>query len=189
MNTFNWEKEAELKWDGQAEFWNRRSKDMWENGSRKNVLPFLKDNLEEGSKVLDIGCADGYGSLKLAKAGYDVIGTDISGEMITRAKSQVQHKQIRFMQGDVNNLPFEHFQFDGVMAINVLEWTADPAKALDELTRVVKKNGLLCIGILGPTAGPRTNSYDRLHGDNTICNTMMPWEFEKLAWEKRLEYV
>jgi hypothetical protein len=35
---------------------------------------------------------------------------------------------------------------------------------------------------------PRTNSYRRLYGEEVICNTMMPWEFEQLAnengWEK-----
>jgi ubiquinone/menaquinone biosynthesis C-methylase UbiE len=189
MRTFNWEKEAEVKWNNQAASWSSRSRNMWEKGSRKNVIPFLQNNLEEESKVLDIGCGDGYGSLKLARAGYDVTGIDISGEMITRAREQVSPDQATFIQGDVNNLSFADRYFDGVMAINVLEWTADPAKALDELIRVVRVDGLLCIGLLGPTAGPRANSYDRLYGENTICNTMMPWEFQQLASEKKLEYV
>ncbi|WP_164214582.1 class I SAM-dependent methyltransferase [Virgibacillus sp. YIM 98842] len=189
MSTFDWEGEAELKWDNQAESWSSRSRHMWEKGSRMDVIPFLEDNLPKGSKILDIGCADGYGSLKLAKAGYHVIGTDISGEMIRRAKDQATPGQATFIKGDVNDLPFGDREFDGIMAINVLEWTADPAKALKEIFRVVKENGLLCIGLLGPTAGPRMNSYPRLQGKNAICNTMMPWEFEKLAFEMGLEYV
>ena len=42
--------------------------------------------------------------------------------------------------------------------------------------------------MLGPTAGPRKQSFPRLYGKLVICNTMMPWEFERLAlengWEK-----
>ncbi|MFA1821835.1 class I SAM-dependent methyltransferase [Virgibacillus oceani] len=189
MSTFDWKKEAEIKWDKQADAWSSRSRNMWEKGSRVDVIPFLENNLEKGSKVLDIGCADGYGSLKLAKAGYHVIGTDISGEMVRRAKDKVNPEEATFIKGDVNDLLFEDREFDGIMAINVLEWTADPEKALREVIRVVKENGLLCIGLLGPTAGPRINSYPRLYGENAICNTMMPWEFEKLALEKNLEYV
>jgi ubiquinone/menaquinone biosynthesis C-methylase UbiE len=70
-----------------------------------------------------------------------------------------------------------------MMAINVLEWTEKPAHVLAEFKRVLKKGGHLCAGILGPTAAPRMNSFNRLYGEETICNTMMPWEFEKLAEE------
>jgi|SRR5690625_46336 len=189
MSAFDWKEEAEIKWDKQAESWSSRSRNMWEKGSRMNVVPFLEENLQKGSKVLDIGSADGYGSLKLAKAGFHVIGTDISGEMIRRAKDKVNPQQATFIKGDVHDLPFEDGEFDGIMAINIFEWTAVPENALREIIRVVKGNGLLCIGLLGPTAGPRINSYPRLYGENAICNTMMPWEFEKLAFENNLEYV
>lgn len=43
--------------------------------------------------------------------------------------------------------------------------------------------GILLLGILGPTAGPRGHSYRRLYGEATIQNTMMPWEAKQLASE------
>ena len=51
------------------------------------------------------------------------------------------------------------------------------------MRRVLQPNGHLFLGLLGPTAGPRANSYSRLYGKDVICNTMMPWEFEQLAVE------
>lgn len=189
MGSFNWEKEAEVLWDQQAQGWNKRSMNMWEKGSRKDIAPFLKRHLQEGSKLLDVGCGDGYGSLKLAKDGFEVTGIDISRNMIAFAKDQVKQEQADFRKADVNDLPFEDGYFDGMMAINVLEWTEYPYHVLGELKRIVKKGGMLCFGILGPTAGPRINSYQRLYGEKAICNTMMPWEFEKLAVENRLEYL
>lgn len=75
------------------------------------------------------------------------------------------------------------------MAINSLEWTEDPLKVIHEMKRIVKDDGLICIAILGPTAMPRTNSYRRLYGEKVICNTMMPWELEKLAEENGLQKV
>jgi ubiquinone/menaquinone biosynthesis C-methylase UbiE len=189
MRRFNWEKEAETQWDHQAQGWSKRSMNMWENGSRKNIIPFLQRYIQTGSKLLDVGCGDGYGSLKLAKSGFEVTGVDISANMIGFAKEKVKQEPADFLKADVNDLPFEDVCFDGVMAINVMEWTEDPLHVMNELKRVLMKGGMLCVGILGPTAGPRTNSYQRLYGEKTICNTMMPWEFDKLAQENGLEYV
>ncbi|WP_163971752.1 class I SAM-dependent methyltransferase [Oceanobacillus halotolerans] len=184
MGSFNWHKKAEYQWDKRASFWNERSKDMWENGSRKDIIPFIKRHIPKKDFILDIGCGDGFGSYQLYKAGYRVTGVDLSSEMIGRAKRYVQQgNDMSFIQGDITKLPFSDNQFDGIMAINVLEWTANPLEAILELKRVMKRKAFLCVGILGPTAGPRQNSYDRLYGDEAICNTMMPWEFEQLASE------
>ena len=188
MASFNWKSEAETEWDKRAVFWNKRSRDMWDNGSRKDVLPFMNNFVSQGSKLLDIGCGDGYGTHKLYKSGYNVTGVDLSPEMIQIAKSS-EMDNIHFFQGDVNKLPFAAREFDGIMAINILEWLEDPLFALREMKRVVNINGILCVGVLGPTAGPRTNSYPRLHGQKAICNTMMPWEFSQLASELSLECI
>ncbi|WP_164670923.1 class I SAM-dependent methyltransferase [Virgibacillus doumboii] len=188
-DSFNWHKEAESQWVHRAAFWNERSKNMWDSGSRKDIIPFIEKHIEKGSSILDIGCGDGYGSYKLYKSGYNVTGMDISQEMIMRAKKRVHNDEINFLQGDVGNLPFADNSMDGIMAINVLEWTEFPAQVLTELYRVLKIDGTLCIGLLGPTAGPRANSYPRLRGEKAICNTMMPWEFQQLAGESNFQYV
>ena len=75
------------------------------------------------------------------------------------------------------------------MAINSLEWTEEPLRALNEIKRVLKKDGYACIAILGSTAKPRENSYPRLYGKDVVCNTMMPWEFEQLAKEQGFKVV
>jgi ubiquinone/menaquinone biosynthesis C-methylase UbiE len=182
MNSkFDWHKETEKQWDQRASYWNENSQSMWDKGSRKSIIPFLKQYLSEGSKVTDIGCGDGYGSYKLYKEGFEVVGVDISNEMIARAKEREVPDELTFTQGDIKELPFGDNTFDAIMAINSLEWTKLPSQSLQELTRILKPNGILCIGILGPTAMPRVNSYPRLYGEEVICNTMMPWEFRKLA--------
>ncbi|WP_010529360.1 class I SAM-dependent methyltransferase [Lentibacillus jeotgali] len=185
---FDWHHEAEKQWDDRAEFWSARSMEMWDSGSRKDIVPFIQRQLEQDSKILDVGCGDGYGSYKLHKLGYHVTGVDISGEMIRRASEKTEQAAISFRQGDITRLPIDDKSQDAIMAINVLEWTETPVKALNELGRVLKKDGLFVAGILGPTAGPRMNSYPRLHGENAICNTVMPWEFQQLAQENDLMY-
>lgn len=180
---FNWHVEAERVWNDKAEFWNSRSKDMWEAGSRKTIIPFIKQHIEKGNHIADLGCGDGYGAYKLYKEGYRVTGLDLSHDMIERANKRLETDRLSFVQGDLIKLPFQDESFDGLMAVNSLEWTEVPYEGLKEMKRVLKPGGKLCIGILGPTAMPRVNSYRRVYGEKVVCNTMMPWELEKMAEE------
>ncbi|WLR56629.1 class I SAM-dependent methyltransferase [Mesobacillus subterraneus] len=188
MSTFNWEMESEKQWDSMAASWNSRSRGMWETGSRKDIVPFIKQYVPAGSLVCDLGCGDGTGSEKLAEAGYDVTGIDVSEEMLERARMNPRNEQSTFCKATLSDCGSPDNFFDAVMAINSIEWTDNPYLSLKETSRIVKPNGFVCIGILGPTAGPRTNSYRRLYGEEVICNTIMPWELERLAhetgWEK-----
>lgn len=178
-----WVHKSEREWNGRAEDWHSRSEEMWESGSRKDILPLLKKHLNNGDKICDLGCGDGYASFQLAKEGFHVTGVDVSGNMIEKAKKRAEELPLTFIKEDISVLPFLDGTFDAVMAINSLEWTENPFKVLNEIKRVLKKDGLLCIAILGPTAMPRMNSYRRLLGEKVICNTMMPWEMEKIAEE------
>lgn len=183
MSTFNWSAEAEKLWDKNSESWNAKSRAMWEEGSRKDIISFFEKHVKKESAVCDLGCGDGYGSYKLALAGYKVTGIDVSEEMIHKAEKLNAETDAVFRKGDISELSLEENAIDAVLAINSLEWTESPLDVLQEIRRIVKPGGRACIGILGPTAAPRANSYRRLYKDEVICNTMMPWEFEQLAHE------
>ncbi|WP_113929346.1 class I SAM-dependent methyltransferase [Bacillus sp. P14.5] len=180
MNKNEWHESAQERWNHNASNWHSRSVNMWTEGSRKEIIPFMVKHIPEGSMVADLGCGDGFGSYLLYENGFKVIGMDLSEKMVEFAKQQ-EKDGLNFIQGDLSNPPFEKEQFDSVMMINSLEWTEDPLHALNQVKELVKQDGMLCIGILGPTAHPRGNSFPRLHGEKVICNTMMPWELEKLA--------
>ncbi|MBM6619330.1 class I SAM-dependent methyltransferase [Bacillus suaedaesalsae] len=186
---FNWHKEAEMKWDEKATFWNNNSREMWDEGSRSTIIPFFEQYIAPPSTVLDAGCGDGYGSFKLSKQGYDVTGIDISHQMINNASKHIGGESLKFVQGDLARLPFQDNEFNALIAVNSIEWTQDPLVVLHEMKRVIKQKGHLCVAILGPTAKPRENSYRRLYGDFVICNTMMPWEFKRLALENGFDLV
>lgn len=192
LEKFNWTEESEKLWDKRANYWNSKSLEMWEAGSRKDIIPFLQKYLSRSAHVCDLGCGDGYGSYKLALAGYTVIGIDVSEDMIHKASEWNSGLPTRFFKGDISEVPFDDNQFDAVLAINSLEWTESPLKVLLEMKRIVKHEGKALVGILGPTAGPRENSFRRLYQEEVVCNTMMPWEFGQLAeecgWKKMDEY-
>lgn len=192
MTAFNWTEQAAQEWEDLADSWSSRSKNMWDQGSRKDIIPFVKKHLNSGQVICDLGCGDGYSTWKLAQSGFQMTGVDFSEEMIKKAEKLAGQKEITFTKADIANTPFSSQTFDGVLAINSLEWTESPLAVLLEMKRITKQNGIAIVGILGPTAGPRANSYQRLFGEKVICNTMMPWELEQLAteigWEKVEEF-
>ena len=189
MTKFNWHESAEKKWDNNADFWNQNSQEMWDSGSRSTIIPFFEQYVEKEVQVLDVGCGDGYGTYKLSLTGYKAVGVDLSEVMIQKGKERGEGPNLSFIKGDLSSLPFENEKFEAIMAINSLEWTEEPLRALNEIKRVLKKDGYACIAILGPTAKPRETSYSRLYGKDVVCNTMMPWEFEQLAKEQGFEVV
>jgi ubiquinone/menaquinone biosynthesis C-methylase UbiE len=183
MRNSEWHTIARARWEDNADQWHSKSVEMWTSGSRKAIIPFFTKHIERGKAVADLGCGDGYGSFLLFDKGYVVTGMDFSEKMVEIAKKQ-ERDSLSFVQGDLRSLPFQDEQFQAVMAINSVEWTEDPLHTLNEIERIVTPDGLICIGLLGPTAHPRENAYPRLLGEDVICNTMMPWELEKLAGEK-----
>lgn len=185
---FRWANEVEKAWNQMADHWSSRSKNMWEHGSRKDIVPFMQKHINRG-KIIDVGCGDGYGTHTLQRHGFDGVGVDISEEMIVRANEQKVDETIIFHQADVHHLPFSAEQFDGALVINVLEWTEHPFGVLQELRRVIRPGGFICVGLLGPTAGPRAHSFKRLYGEPVICNTMMPWEWNSLAEKNGFTYI
>lgn len=180
MTNFDWQKVSATEWDKRSDSWHERSAGMWNEGSRKDIIPLFLQFLKEDNRVCDLGCGDGMGAYKLSQHQVNVIGIDGSEEMIRKAKHVNGNNDNEFMKGDLADLPFEDHHLDGVMAINSFEWTEHPFEAIKEAVRVLKPGGYGCFGILGPTAGPRSNSFPRLLGESVICNTMMPWEFEQL---------
>lgn len=189
--TSNWNSSVLEQWNRNAANWHSRSENMWESGSRKTVLPLFTELIQpDAGAILDAGCGDGYGSWKLAMQGYNVTGVDLSEEMVEIARERIQPDlALSFDTGDVTQLPYPTSSFAGILAINVIEWTESPLYTLHELTRLLRPNGILLLGVLGPTAAPRAHSYRRLYGEPTIQNTMMPWEASQLALENGYELI
>lgn len=120
-----------------------------------------------GMKILDVGCGTGNFSIKLAKMGCEVVGIDISDEMLTKArkKSRDLGMNIEFYNMDIYDLKFEEETFDGVFSMAAFEFIKEPQKAYEEMFRVLKKNGELLIGTI--------------HRDSSWGSLYMSDEFQK----------
>lgn len=76
-----------------------------------HIDDFLKEVAKDG-KVLDVGCGPGIDAGYMASKGYNVIGIDLSKEMIGLAKERFP--RIEFRISDMRRLTFGSGSFDGV---------------------------------------------------------------------------
>lgn len=104
-------------------------------------LEFAKKNIV-GKKVLDIGCWNGAFEYLLKDIKTKLTGVDPDPGAIKVA--QKTFPKFRFVKGDVYNLPFKK-EFDTVLLWMTMEHLPDEKKALRNMNRVLKKNGLIFI--------------------------------------------
>ncbi len=101
----------------------------------------LSDLKDVTGKYLDIGCGAGNvpKAVKKARKDLDVYGADISKTALRAAKKHAGG--VKFELGSTDKLPFRAGTFDAVSMFDVLEHV-DDEKAMKEVWRVLKKNGL-----------------------------------------------
>jgi len=102
-------------------------------------LPFKQ------GKILDLGCAFGFATRKLAHKGYQTVGVDNSPRYIAWAKRR--HPQGTYLLNPAEELPFTDASFDGILCLDVLEHVTDPATVASEIGRVLKPGGTLILSV------------------------------------------
>jgi ubiquinone/menaquinone biosynthesis C-methylase UbiE len=114
----------------------------------KNYAKEVASHLIEGDKVLEVACGPGYISIELDKLGsYCITGIDISTDMIEISKinSKRENANIKFIEGNVSSMPFEDNTFEFVFCILSFKMFKTPVVALQEIYRVLKKDGIALI--------------------------------------------
>lgn len=98
----------------------------------------------KGKTVLDYGCGDGDNSLILAKRGANVIGVDISPELLEIAEKRMLANGIttntKFLVASAHDLPIPDESIDIVFGIAILHHL-DLQESSREIFRVLKKGG------------------------------------------------
>jgi ubiquinone/menaquinone biosynthesis C-methylase UbiE len=93
-----------------------------------------------GLSILDVGCGDAKLAVALAGQGAAVTGVDADPRMLAagRARARASGVAPELMQGDIRALPFADGSFDIVLAVTVLCFVADAARAVREMARVLR---------------------------------------------------
>ncbi|MBV2127514.1 methyltransferase domain-containing protein [Arsukibacterium indicum] len=111
--------------------------------------------LQQPCQVLDVGAGQGQISLALAKMGHTVHLTDISAEMLAIAAETATAQglavagpaaQLRFSQQSLAELSRDvQRQYPLVLCHAMLEWLAEPAIALSQLSQLLAPGGVLSL--------------------------------------------
>ena len=107
--------------------------------------------IQKGWKVLDLGSGAGIDVFMAAKrvgeSGH-VTGLDMTDEMLEKARANAAtggFKNVSFVKGEIETMPFEDNSFDLVISNCVINLVPDKAQAYREIRRVLKPGGKFAI--------------------------------------------
>lgn len=105
-------------------------------------------NIKDQDKILDCSCGEGF-YLKIISQLYKckLYGLDCDGEVLSRARQELEMPWVYLTQGDIYKLPYHNKEFDKIILSEVLEHLPDDVKALSEVKRVLKPGGILFITV------------------------------------------
>ncbi|HVP03429.1 MAG TPA: class I SAM-dependent methyltransferase [Solirubrobacteraceae bacterium] len=127
----------------QRALWGRRPRDWAEHAEPANRLLFeaVLDAVDAGPglKLLDVGCGSGLAVRMAADRGCAVAGADATPELLGIARERTPDATL--VQAPLEALPFTDAAFDAVIAVNALQFAADPVAAVAEAARVTRGGG------------------------------------------------
>ena len=116
----------------------------------KLIRPVVK-----AKTVLELATGTGLIAKNIVNAAAHIEATDASAEMIAEAKRDNQSAKLHFSVQDMFRLPYANQSFDVVIVSNALHIVPQPEKALAEIKRVLKEDGVL----IAPTFTHAGNSF------------------------------
>ena len=105
--------------------------------------------------VLELAAGTGLIAKNIVNAAAHIEATDASPEMILEAKRDNRSAKLHFSVQDMFCLPYANQSFDAVIVSNALHIVPQPEKALAEIRRVLKDDGVL----IAPTFTHAGNSF------------------------------
>ena len=106
-----------------------------------------------GLRLLDIGCGGGLMCEPLARLGFEVTGVDADATAlrVARQHAKEQRLAIDYRGESLEDLAATSHRFDAVLALEVVEHTADPAQFMRLAGQLVRPGGALIASTLNRT--------------------------------------
>jgi ubiquinone/menaquinone biosynthesis C-methylase UbiE len=171
-------------------------------GLRRAAFAYMGANGLRGKRLLDVGCGSGHETADLwlwLKGHVDIVAVDpVSGlvelaekhfdEIVSQSNRQrsmaalTDANRPTFQVMSANQLDFPDESFDAIFHSLVLHWTPDPARAIQEMARVLKPGGVVFgTQITKPLASRYMNLVNQVH--QNVYGYF--WKEEFIRWYER----
>ena len=141
------------------DFWDRNAglydRFMRKDGAAYDEMYEMIQPVVRHKTVLELATGTGLIAKHIVNAAALVEATDASAEMIAEAKRDNHSAKLHFSVQDMFRLPYANQSFDVVIVSNALHIVPQPEKALAEIRRVLKDDGVL----IAPTFTHAGNSF------------------------------
>jgi 2-polyprenyl-3-methyl-5-hydroxy-6-metoxy-1,4-benzoquinol methylase len=143
--------------------------------------------LNEGARVLDVGCFDGYFLSRLPR-NVKKLGVDIDVPAIERGRQQYSENEIEFFLGDFESFPYKGPAPDTITMFHVLEHLPKPVEVLKKLrsianesTRLIVEVPVLKNGTTNDINGFFSIQHSTHFSSNSLCNclALAGWKIKK----------
>ena len=135
------------------------NKALWEKGDFTCIAETMRESGEalvekfgitKGLKVLDLGCGDGTTAIPEAKRGADVLGVDISSNLVAAGNKRAKELGLancRFQEGDASDIQgVQDRSFDLLVSIFGAMFAPKPFDVAKEMVRVTRPGGRIIMG-------------------------------------------
>lgn len=148
--------------DSVAEEWDKMRSDFFSEKIREEAVK--KSGIRSGNSAADIGAGTGFITEELLRNGIAVTAVDQSDEMLSII--QEKYPNVAAVKGSGENLPIVDGSVDYAFANMYLHHVEEPAKAIQEMTRIIKSGGKVVITDLDTHDFEflKTEQYDRWMG-------------------------
>ncbi|MBU1751891.1 MAG: class I SAM-dependent methyltransferase [Chloroflexi bacterium] len=133
-----WHDQAATAQEASAAYFYR-----WGLSQRATEYAYAQLGALPGRRVLDLGCGRGETLLRLARDGAEVVGIDVSDEMVHIARQFVQAQgltSVQVHQMPAEQLDFQAASFDVVHGVSVIHHL-EVERAAPEIARVLRPGG------------------------------------------------
>ena len=175
--------------DARALSHGAKSSNKGERGVTKRLEALARLTPLTGGRLLDIGCADGNYTLRMARRFMYTDAVDIEPERLEDFRRDLKialtmepwtYDNLRIHEMSADDLAFDSNTFDVVTAIEVLEHVADLPGTFAEVARVLRPGGRFCV-----TTPNRWFPFET-HGPLIAGRRRKPWVAPGLPWVRPL---
>ena len=145
--------------EAHTDFWDKNAK-RYDRFMRKDAVAYRQmyemiRPVVKSKTVLELATGTGLIAKSIVNAAAHIEATDASAEMIVEAKRDNRSAKLHFSVQDMFRLPYAEESFDVVIVSNALHIVPQPEKALAEIRRVLKDDGVM----IAPTFTHAGNSF------------------------------